>query len=158
MTVSGRTTRRPRTQGLTLLELLAVLVLLALTFSVAGVRLAATSAHAQLQAAASRLRDLDAYTRLLARSGEPAFLQLDGAEHFVRVQAIRSTELLAGAAIPEGVSVEIRTSSGDEAITFDRLGRSPDYRVAMNAGETTLRWHVYGLTGYVRRDEPGADP
>ncbi len=152
------TTRRPRTLGFTLLELLAVVVLLTLTFSIAGVRLAATSTRAKLHTAASRLRDLDAHTRLLARSGEPASLQLDAGQRRVSVHAILSTELLATVALPAEVSVEVRTSSGEEAITFDRLGRSKDYRVAMQAGETVLRWQVYGLTGYIRADGRGADP
>ncbi len=152
------TTSRPQDPGFTLLELLAVVVLLSLTFTVTGVRLAATSTRAKLQATASRLRDLDAHTRLLARSGEPASLRLDGTQRHVNVQGIRSTELLATVTLPAEVTVQVRASSGDETITFDRLGRSKDYRVTVQAGETVLRWHVYGLTGYIRTDGPGANP
>jgi len=152
------TTGRPQDPGFTLLELLAVVVLMTLTFSVTGVRLAATSTRAKLQTTASRLRDLDAHTRLLARSGEPAALRQDATRHYVNVRAIRANELLATVALPAEVMVQVRTSSGDETITFDRQGHSKDYRVTVQAGETVLRWQVYGLTGYIRTDGPGANP
>ena len=138
-----------------MLELLAVVVLISLVFSVAGVRLAATSTHAKLHAATARLRDLDAHARLVARSGEPTVLRLDVQQHRMRVHSIRSSELVSSMQLPEEISAEIMTSSGQEAIVFDRLGRSQEYRVTLRAGETVITWEVYGLTGYMPGSIPG---
>ena len=149
-------TRRVRRLGLTLLELLAVIVVISLVISVAGVRLAATGTRARLHAVTARLRDLDAHARLVARSGEPAVLRLDVTQRLVRVHTIPANESLSIVQLPQEISAEIMTSSDQEAIVFDRLGHSQDYRVSLRAGDTVLRWEVYGLTGYMPRSIQGA--
>ncbi len=144
-------TQPPRNRGraFTLLELLAVIVIMSLVAGLATTGLAAAGDQARLRAAAADWRTLDAHARLLGRSGEPVVMVVDEDAGEIRLDAVKSGGRLAGLALPPGVEVEVTGEPGDGPLTFDRTGRSRDYAVTLGLGGRQLGWEIYGLTGYV---------
>ncbi len=144
-------TRPPRNRGraLTLIELLAVIVIMSLVAGLATTGLAAASDQARLRAAAADWRTLDAHARLLARSGEPVVMIVDEDAREGRLQAVKSGERLASLVLPPGVDVDVSGEPDEGPVTFERSGRSRDYAVALLVDGRQVGWQVYGLTGYV---------
>ncbi len=147
-------TRSPRNRAsaLTLIELLAVIVLMSLVAGLATIGLAAASDHARLRAAAADWRSLDAHARLLARSGEPIVMIVGEDTREIRLDSVESR--LASLALPVGVDVEVAGERDDGPVTFDRLGHSRDYAVSLRLDGRQLGWKVYGLTGFVVETSP----
>lgn len=141
--------RPQRDRGLTLVEMLAVIVIVSLVAGVAAVGLAASSETAQLQAIGAEWRDLDGRARLFARSLGPVVMTMHGEGTVVRLDVRETGELLSEIALPAVVSGRIDTDMSDDSIVFDRLGRSVDYEVTLQGAERVIRWRVCGLTGLI---------
>ncbi len=146
-------TRRCRSRGcrpaFTLIELLAVIVIVSLVAGIATVGLASASQSAQLHAAAADWRDLDGRARLFGRSLGPVVMSLNLERTAVMLNVTDSKELLSEVTLPEGTSGQLQTRTPNKTISFDRLGRSVDYEVQLQVGERVIRWRVYGLTGLI---------
>jgi prepilin-type N-terminal cleavage/methylation domain-containing protein len=134
-----------KARGLTLIELLAVVVILSMVAGVATVGLSATSDAAGLRAALAGWQDLDARARISARSGGPVTLALDQEQNALVLR--RGAEHLAEFQLPQGVTVHVESSGRPDRIEIDRHGRSIDYEVAITLGERVTRVSVRGLTG-----------
>ena len=143
-----------RFRGFTLIEVLAVIVILSIVAGVATVGLASATDSARLAGAVSQWRDLDARARLFSRTTGPVVMNLNRDHTMVRLFVVESGELLSQVELPPEVTGHFRTDQPTDAIVFDRTGGSPDYKVQMNTVDGIVRWHVYGLTGLVREDEP----
>ena len=135
----------------TLVELLGVIVIVSLAMSVVSVRLGAGSDHARLGEAAARWRDLDARARLLARGEGPVLMLIDERAGSITLRRAGSGEHLAGFLLPRGVVARVEAR---EPITFDRLGRSPDYVAVLTSEAGERRWRVFGLTGWTTEEAP----
>jgi type II secretory pathway pseudopilin PulG len=144
---------------LTLIELLAVIVIVAMTTGVLATGFGLRRGDAVLRDVAAGWRDLDARARLLAQT---VLDEGDGATRAI-VMAVttdgrelslldRRGARLASIALPEGIAVRLTlTQNGPaEPIVFDRLGRSADYDLHVSGARRALRYTVAGLTGLVR--------
>ena len=142
-----------REGGLTLIEVLAVIVIVSLVAGVATMGLASTTHDARLRAAAAHWRDLDAKARLFGRTLGPVVMTLNADRTAVRVHVNGSDELLTKVVLPVGVTGRITAEPGTDAILFDRLGHTVDYEVRLAEADRTVAWQVHGLTGLIQEPE-----
>lgn len=147
-------TRAPRA-AFTLIELLAVIVIVSLTIGLVTISLAATGERAYLRATVAQWRDLDARARAFARSLGSITMRLDQGSHAVQLHRDQSGELLTTVHLPQDLSATLGSEEPSHTIIFDRLGRSPDYDVKLLAkNNRTIHWHVCGLTGWITEGQP----
>lgn len=136
-------------RGLTLLETLAAVALLALAASALAVSLGGATDAERLAALRAELLDLDARARLLARSAGGAVLSLedDGARLRVAAPAVAEPALRRALPRPWTLRLERRAGEAEGAVAYDARGRCPDYAfiIATPAGEHRIP--VAGLTG-----------
>ena len=144
--------RRPA--AFTLIELLAVIVIVSLVAGVATMGLAATSDAARLHAAAAQWRDLDAKARLFSRSLGPVEISLGDDGEEIQLHRLQSEELLSKLSLPPGMTGRIHAPGAPPSIVVDRLGRSIDYEVELRSQERVVAWQVCGLTGLITEAEP----
>ena len=140
----------PGVGAFTLIELLAVIVIVSLVTGLATMGLSASNDAAHLRAAVGQCRDLDTRARLFGRTHGPVVMSTgqDGAEILLR--AIGTGELLAKVQFPAGVTVRFRAATPLESVTFDARGLSMDYGFELHGADRVSRWRVSGLTGLVR--------
>ncbi|GEM_PF-3039546 len=154
--------------GFTLVEMLAVVVLLGLTSSVAVVSLSRADEAGAFQSARWGFVNLMGQARLAAQSeGGAVAIQLldDGARLTAQVTPASQRGWAASFDLPASTSIRFfeGTTSGGRALDgllIDRTGRSADVTVQIsNASGRSARWFVYGLTGEISRaDLNGAEP
>lgn len=124
--------------------------------------LASTTDAARLQDAASQLRDLDGMARTAAcTTGEAIVITNDTAQGVLHLVTVDTKQVISTIDLPASARVQLRDDRGAviDVVTFDRLGRSADYRVELLQGDREIVWTVYGLTGYLAdRSEPRAQP
>lgn len=157
MNSAATATGLPRTRrALTLLELLAILMILSISAGAVIIRLGPVQENVVLQSAAHALQDLDGRARLLAARGERVAMELDSERSRVRLIAIDSGEMLSREALPAGTSIRARAADTSDVVevVFDRSGRSLDYRMMIQRGERTISWRVRGATGSIVQEEP----
>ncbi|MFI4853466.1 MAG: Tfp pilus assembly protein FimT/FimU [Phycisphaerales bacterium JB065] len=138
--------------GLTLVELLAVLVILGLIVSVAAVGLSSRSTEARLSDAASALASLDTSARVLSRKGHLIELRFDLSSTSIELKDLCCED---GAAtqrrLPAGLILEIwEMPSGvpTEQIRIDSRGQSDDYQVRISVQDQGVTLAFAGLTGW----------
>lgn len=139
-----------RRGGLTLIETLAVVVLLGITAATTLTHLSGATDSARLREAGAIVRDADARARLLAQSEGPLFLELDADRGAVSVRDPGGRVLLARE-LPARVRVEAvdENSQPIEQIVIDARGRSGDYTIVATLGDRRDAWRVAGLTGWI---------
>ena len=142
-------TRRMVSRSFTLIELLAVIVIITLTAGTVTVGLASANIGAQLQAAVSRWCNLDGRARTLSRALGPITMRHEVQRPLVRLSLIDSNERLAEIALPRNVIARLTTDRPTDTVDFDRLGHTPDYDVQIVIDDRVVAWHVCGLTGYI---------
>lgn len=136
-------------RSFTLLESLAAVALLALAAGTVAVQLSPSVGSARAEDARSIVLDADARARLLAARGGGVALSIDAGRVAIRVGDDDSP--VVGRMLPEGVAVSLLTPTSREPIPelrFDRLGRSSDYLLAIEAAGARSETLVAGLTGY----------
>lgn len=133
----------------TLIETLAVIVIVSLVTGIATVGLAAASDSARLRGAAAHWRDLDARARLFSRSLGPIVMSVDNQRNAVTLHSVGSNERLTAVLLPDGVWGRVGANPPTESIVFDRLGRSVDYDVEVRTAQRVIQWRVWGLTGLI---------
>lgn len=142
-------TDRSVQSAFTLIEVLAVIVIISLVVGVATVGLAAASDSARLRAAAAHWRDLDARARLFGRSLGPVVMSVGDQGNAVTLHSVESNERLTAVVLPDGVWGRLRVDPRTQSIVFDRLGRSVDYDVEVRTAQRVIQWRVFGLTGLI---------
>ena len=142
-------TRRIALRAFTLIELLAVIVIVTLTTGIVTVGLVSANTGAQLQATVSQWRDLDARARTLGRALGPVTMRYQVQRPLVQLSLLDSGERLAEITLPRKVSARLATDRPTDTIVFDRLGRTLDYDVTLTLENRITAWHVCGLTGYI---------
>lgn len=146
---------RGRFRGLTLIELLAVVVILAMVAGVAVVNAGSMNASAELRAIARQWQELDARARLHARSDGPVQMHIDSDNRAIRLVSAATNEQLAFIDLPLGTTVRIQIAAAEPAshVTIDRTGRSGDYTASVERNGGKITWTIYGLTGWVKQLE-----
>lgn len=156
-----------RYRAFTLIEMLAVVVLLGLMASVAVVSLVQADDSAALQSARWGVANLDARARLAARTQGCAML-LRGADGGSVLAAEPSSPAKGGwstaFSLPRGTKLQLFSAAGIsgqplDALLIDRTGRSADvmFEITSEAGRSE-RWFLHGLTGpFIRLDVDGGD-
>ena len=135
-------------RGFTLIESLAVVVLLALVVGVVAASLAPAADRAAMDRATSAVLDADARARAIARRGEPVELRV--ADGLVEVRLAQHAPALVTRQLPAATTVELTSTvsgTGLGVIRFDARGRSEDYIFTVHSGERSTRTLVAGLTG-----------
>jgi prepilin-type N-terminal cleavage/methylation domain-containing protein len=143
-----------RHPGYTLIELLAVVVVLGLAAGIGIPPLVRLAGGTPLERACALLRDGDARARMLARgTGRELAFELDAGG--MRCRAAREP---LEALLPEGVSAEWLATDGQplRTLTIDSRGRSRDLSLRLRAVGASRRFHLLGLSG--EWDEEPATP
>ncbi len=150
--ITGSANGSGRAHGLTLIELLAVMVILGLTVSVAAVGLSARTSEAKLSDATSTLASLDASARVLARKGHLVELRFDPSGLSIElVDLCCETGIAFERQLPVGLTLELwemPTGIPAERIRIDSRGQSDDYRVRISLNDHSSSVMFAGLTGW----------
>ncbi len=154
-------------RGFTLIEMLAVVVLLGLISSVAVVSLARADDAGAFQSARWGFANLNAQTRLAAQS-EGCAMVIRSADDGARLAADAVPTSREGWSasfeLPCATTIRLYEARGSggrflDGLFIDRTGRSLDAMVQI-AGESgrSERWFIHGLTGQLTRlDSGGGD-
>ena len=149
--------RGRRGRGFTLIEVLAVIVIISMAGGLTIVSLSSVSDAAAFRAASARSRELDGKARLFARTGTPVKLSATTDHDGLVVQTVGTGEVLATTSMPSEVTVYLGMEDQQtRAVTFDRSGRSADYRIILGRAESFTVLKVSGLTGAMFKQEGGA--
>ncbi|MFG0242552.1 MAG: prepilin-type N-terminal cleavage/methylation domain-containing protein [Phycisphaerales bacterium JB054] len=141
-------------RGFTLLECVAVVMLLALASAAVAVGVSPSVHSARSDEARSIVLDADARTRVLAARGDAATLTIRGNRVLLLVGD--SATPVLDRRLPAGVKLSLvspaaRTPLAD--VPVDRVGQSPDYILVVEASGTLSETLVAGLTGYAFAEE-----
>ena len=147
-------------RGLTLLEVLAVVVIASIASVVLLTSLASADRHAGILEAMSRWQDMDRRGRMFAHSESRAMiLRID---HEDRALSLRPTNANDNSAalskfeLPSGLAIAFVDDERKPLphVEMDRVGRSIDYTAIFTMDSRLIHRHVCGLTGWVlRKDE-----
>ena len=141
----------------TLIETLAVVMLIGLAAIVMTTMLAGTTESTRLDDAVRRFLDLDARARLLAHQESGVVLQVKDEACLIVVDA----EGIEPDPDPvmqcsHGAQVQLKIETADagvvDSITYDRGGRSVDFDVVISVGELRRSVSIAGLTGGVEEN------
>lgn len=135
-------------RAFTLIETLAVVVLLGIIASVATVSLAGASDQAGLQQTIAAVREADVRARLVARSGAATSLGMPASRDSIVLAASGGDrrEFQAG----NELRVHMLDSQGEplQLVHVDTRGRSVDYAVLIQGPSHTATVTFAGLTGW----------
>jgi len=139
---------------MTLIEVMAVTVLMAMVAAMAMVSLGAADGGARMLSAVARMKDLDFRGRLLARtSGEAARLAIDPEHNRIMLRQVGSDTLIADEHLSVTVVFNADHDRAIQSIQFDRFGHSIDYAIVMRREGRTIKLNVRGLTGVIDQAE-----
>lgn len=151
MSGTGGTSRR-RLRAFTLIELLAVLVVLGMAVSVAAVGLSSRSDESKLSDAASSIASLDAMARVRARKGSVAELRFDSSDGTISLTDRASADAPPiDRELPDGIALEVWErpwGAPIDHLIVDARGQSVDYQVRVSKGDESVTLRFAGLTGW----------
>lgn len=149
-----------RIRAMTLIEVLAVVCIIALAAALTLAGLGAASADTQLRTALAECRQLDFRGRLLARAEGPVVIKVtddrDGL-HAGRAVAAEATPASMRVQAPADWSIRLLDCDGKERsqLSIDGCGCSDDYLIELRAPQVigsanaTRLLRIVGLTGWV---------
>jgi prepilin-type N-terminal cleavage/methylation domain-containing protein len=154
-----------RRSGFTLIELMAVLVLIGLISATAVVRFGGTTQRAQFEWSLERLIASDALLRTHgATSGQPGWLEFEiGTGHVERAcgakrDASSGIELGAGVRISRFLAARRHAEMGKVEVAYDPYGHSETFAIEIEGSNNQSAWILFaGLTGQTRRFEDRRD-
>jgi type II secretory pathway pseudopilin PulG len=134
----------------TLLETLAVVVLLALAAATVGARLTGSNTLARVRATAAAAQEADARARLLAVSHGRVAIQVEpgSGDLIAVVDGERSATLRAPAGMARFDLFHGTTGQPLSLVWIDSRGRSEDYSASCSLEGRVARWSVAGLSGW----------
>ncbi len=148
-------------RGFTLIEMLAVVTILAIATGVLAMGVGSRSADARLRETMAAWQDLDARARLFARSvraGEESgarqvTLTVSADANEATLVDLVTGDRLSRFSLPNGVLARIDVEPRG-VVRYDRLGRCADYTVELTGEARSIRFTVEGLTGRITEDAP----
>ncbi|MFU8828755.1 MAG: type II secretion system protein [Phycisphaerales bacterium] len=142
----------PSHRAFTVIELLAVVVILGLTAAVAGISLSGRSASAQLMEARSSLVSLDAAARIRANQSHTIQLLIDPEQSSLAlVDQCCAGKEFARRHLSTQITIEAwdsHTQAPLRAIRYNARGHSTDYVVRISRENATTHIMFAGLTGW----------
>jgi general secretion pathway protein H len=152
---AGRSWRGPRrVRGFTLVELVAVIVLIALVFALVSLSFSKTLSAAKVQAASRDLVAALRYTRGQAIvKGKSASLELDVENNRYMVPGPRVVNLPANMRMTLTTADIEQTGQASGRIRFFPDGASTGGHISIFLGDVEWRINVDWLTGAVTREE-----
>ncbi len=153
-----------RPHGFTLVEMLAVVVLLSLIASVAAVSLARSDRGGAMQSARWGLMNLDAQARIAARTegcGVIIRSVQNGSRLVADVQSAAADRWSSSVVLPTGVRIaffdgQVGRGEAAAALLIDRTGRSADRTIGISIESgPSEQWLLCGLTGQFSRLDSG---
>jgi len=148
--------RQPRRRAFTLVEVTAVIVLVALVAGAVTLRVRGTMRRATLAQTVDEWAGFDRLTRVLAESRRrPMSLVIDmGLGQVSRLDSDGVTEVGAALTLPEELTIaEVRLADGRRGwgradVPYSSRGLSPSYAVCLEDNRGGRRWVLFaGLTG-----------
>lgn len=139
--------------GLTLIEVMAVVTLLAIAAAIATAGLSSAHEAVQLREAVSVFRNADAQARFLASTGDQVILRIGEESNTVELRSDGMDEVRTftlGTHVSAGLLDRAGVARID-VVRIDRRGQSTDYRVSLRVGERAETLRVSGLTGWVEQ-------
>ena len=139
--------------GFTLVELLAVVVLMSLLAATATVMVRLPLAKAKREHSIAQLRVLDSIARDRAQRGEQVRLELDTSQGIARLIDHRHRELVTPVVMASGQDTVVVVGAGERLdsrrhILYDKFGTSGTYAVRVGRPQGTDDWLlVLGMTG-----------
>ncbi len=142
---------RGREWGFTLIEVLAVIVLLGAVSVLTLSGLSRADDQARLQRLASALQQLDRLARIECGTHGSLQLIVDEVDRHFLVRDIDSETALQQEELPDGavIAMHDRKNNPLEVIDVSRSGRSVDYVVHITLGGHERGWSIAGLTGLI---------
>ena len=141
-------------RGFTLLECVAVVMLLALASAAVAVGVSPSVHSARADEARSIVLDADARTRVLAARGDAATLSIR--DDRVLLHVGDSATPVLDRRLPEGVKLSLVSPVARTPLAgvhVDRVGQSPDYLLVVEASGARSETLVAGQTGYAFPEE-----
>lgn len=137
---------RNRDAAFTLVELLAVLLLLGLVTAIGTRSIAASTERASAATLLDRTLALEGMCRLWARQDGAVVLIRDAEAGHLSALRERDGTVIARENITDAARVWFAGKDAD-SVRFDALGTSDDYAIHVRFGEAALLASVLGLTG-----------
>ncbi|MFT3755854.1 MAG: GspH/FimT family pseudopilin [Pseudoxanthomonas sp.] len=151
--------RRRREQGISLLEMLLVLVLIALAGALAAGAMTGGFEGVRLRAAAKDIAAQLRYTRALAiASGQPQRFVVDPQRHRWQAPNRRAGHAADSLRMQFTGAREAQPQEGEGGVLFFPDGASTGGRVQLQAGNTAWRIDVAWLTGRVNLARVEGEP
>lgn len=148
--VKYRPRRQISAQGFTLLELIAVLVILGIAAGFVTFQYASPLKKAQLDRTVSQLKDIDLFARRLSRNEEVHV-------HFVKSYnevtiKIAGKSLVRKYELPKSTELEIQDTSGRvlDGVLFSPMDATIDYRVDVKDGNYRRTIEFAGGSGHAK--------
>ena len=137
--------------GMTLVELMVVLILLGMVAAMTTIRFAVPLQRQRVLSTVQQWQSIDFLARKLSRSANVS-IRIQPAQGRSIISIYRDGELMRNWAIGLPISIAVEDSSGlpIETIRFMRSQGSVDYRVVVHEGSVQSRIEVAGGTGKVR--------
>lgn len=149
---------RGRGRGVTLVEMLAVLVMLSAVGVLTLSGLGRADEQARLHRFAAQVQRLDQLARMECAQQGMVELAVDHEHNRIVLRDVDPDVVMRDFSIPTGVTLEMCNAAGKSihTVTINRPGRSVDYSVQAKTDGHKRSWSVAGLTGFIMR-ERGSD-
>ena len=137
-------------RSFTLIETLAIVVLLAMVASIGAVGLSGTNDIARVREALAVIEATDADARTIARSQGHAMVSLSRDRSTIVIESGDDRILIRP--LPKRVRAHLVAAESDQpihTIRFDPAGRTRDYTVILELGGQRSSIRIAGLTGWV---------
>lgn len=142
-----------RTRGLTLIELLAMIILLGTVAAMTVGRLSSATDAAHQQHVRASIRSADTRARMIAIRNGPTQMSVSGTG--LRI-AGPDDESVFSVSLPGKESLHLRSDSDQPLVMYRRDGTCATFTVEYRSGSNRASWRVDGLTGQIVAAPSGA--
>ena len=152
--IANQLAQQPR-PAMTLIETLAVIVIISMVTGALGMSLSGNSRAAQMRATMARWRDLDAQARIAAQIEGTVRLEFNQDHRGITLCVVGTGEAIGALRFQDGCEGSITKADGESvsSINIDARGRSADYTMSLSdvdgqrIGSQRIA-QVRGLTGW----------
>lgn len=161
-----KTNRNNQGQAYTLIELLAVVVLLSLMVGLVGVRLVGPYRHARLVNVLARAAQFDEQVRHMCQQHDIAteiVIDLTRQRVYVSKSALENRVVwpalsTRGIRVEQVITADKRKTGGKVTVPVSPSGHTPSYAVRFDSGDGTEKWLFFaGITGQAIQLERSRD-